>query len=382
MQAGPGEVMQLIRQGAITRAQIQRITGLSRVTVSQRVDALLQGGLIRENRLGRSTGGRRPAELMFDHEHAILMLASVDTKHTRIGITDLAGGVLAEEVLEVSILDGPEATLGRIEQSMVELLESKSLMDRRIAGVGVSVPAPVDPRTGRPSEPPLMQGWDGYPIAEHFVDRFPVPVAVENDANVLALGERTLEHPDCTALCLVQVSTGIGFGIVLDGRIYTGSDGGAGDIGHVRAYGDADALCQCGSRGCLAAIASGDAVAAQLTARGVPAVSGRDVRRLLEAGETNTVTLTREAGRRIGEVVAATVCLLNPAVLVISGGLASNPLLAGIRETLYPRCPPRATRYLEVRLAQHGRHASFIGLIQLLVERAYGADAIDRWITT
>ena len=125
MQAGPGEVMQLIRKGAITRAQIQRITGLSRVTVSQRVDALLQGGLIRETGSGRSTGGRRPAELKFDHEHAILMLASVDTKHTRIGITDLAGGVLAEEVLELSILDGPEATLGRIEQSMVELLESK-----------------------------------------------------------------------------------------------------------------------------------------------------------------------------------------------------------------------------------------------------------------
>ena len=92
--------------------------------------------------------------------------------------------------------------------------------------------------------------------------------------------------------------------------------------------------------------------------------------------------MTREAGRRIGEVVAAAVCILNPAVLVISGGLASNPLLAGIRETLYPRCPPRATRHLEVRLARHGRHASFIGLTQLLVDRAYGPDGIDRWITT
>ena len=270
MPSGPGEVMQLIRKGANTRAQIQRITGLSRVTVAQRVDALLQGGLIREVGSGQSTGGRRPAELTFDHDHAVLMLASVDTKHTRIGITDLAGGLLAEEVLELCILNGPEATLGRIEQSMIQLLESKSLTGRRIAGVGVSVPAPVDPHTGRPSEPPMMQGWDGYPIAEHFLDRFPGPVAVENDANVLALGEHTMEHPDCPALCLIQVSTGIGFGIVIDGRIYTGSDGGAGDIGHVRAYGDADALCQCGSRGCLAAVAGGRAVAAQLTARRRP----------------------------------------------------------------------------------------------------------------
>ena len=146
--------------------------------------------------------------------------------------------MLAEEVLELSILDGPEATLGRIEQSMVQLLESKSLTDRRIAGVGVSVPAPVDPHTGRPSEPPMMQGWDGYPIAEHFVERFPG----RSPWKTTQMSSPSVSTPwstrTATALCLIQVSTGIGFGIVIDGRIYTGSDGGAGDIGHVRAYGD------------------------------------------------------------------------------------------------------------------------------------------------
>src|SRR3954452_3871653 len=213
--SGPGDVLALIRRSNITRAQIQEITSLSRVTVAQRVGALLEAGLVREAGVGRSTGGRRPVELRFDHEHAILLLCAIDTKHPRIAAVDLVGTVLADREICLSVIDGPEAVLNAIEDALRELVAQADLGDRTIAGLGVSVPAPVDPHTGRPSEPPMMQGWDGYPIAEHFVDRFPVPVAVENDANVLALGERTLEHPDCPALCLVQVSTGIGFGIVV-----------------------------------------------------------------------------------------------------------------------------------------------------------------------
>jgi len=379
---GPGDVLALIRRGAITRAQIQESTGLSRVTVAQRVDSLLQAGYIREGETGRSTGGRRPIELQLDVHHSFILTATVDTMHTRISAVDLSGAVLGDTEIMVDILDGPELVLDRIEATMSALLAEHGLDVGRLSGIGISVPAPVDPLTGRPSEPPMMQGWDAYPIAQHLSGTFPVLVVVENDANVMALGERSLEHPDSTSLCLIKVSTGIGSGIVINGGIYRGSDGGAGDIGHVRTVGNDDALCQCGSKGCLAAVASGRAVARALTAEGIAATSGRDVRDLLAAGHVNAVRLTRQAGRRIGEVVAALVCVLNPSVLVISGDLASNPLLSGIRETLYPRALPRATRNLEIQIGRHAQEAATAGLTQLLVDSIFSPPAVNARLQT
>lgn len=374
---GPGDVLALVRRGNITRAQIQESTGLSRVTVAQRVDALLQAGYIREGQIGRSTGGRRPVELQFDDRHSFMLTATVDTTHTRIAAVDLSGTVLGGTDVTVDIGNGPEVVLDRIEATMTDLLASTALDVAGLAGVGISIPAPVDPQTGRPSEPPMMQGWDAYPIAQHLSATFPVLVIVENDANVMALGERDLDHSESNSLCLVKVSTGIGSGLVINGGIYRGSDGGAGDIGHVRTVGNDDALCQCGSKGCLAAVASGRAVARQLSTEGIPASSGRDVRELLAAGEVTAVRLTRQAGRRIGEVVAAVVCVLNPSVLVISGDLASNPLLSGIRETLYRRALPRATRNLEIRIGRHGQDAATAGLTRLLVDSIFSAEAVN-----
>lgn len=374
---GPGDILALIRGGSVTRAQLQETTGLSRVTVAQRVDALLEAGYIREFGVGRSTGGRRPAELQFDHTHACLVVAVIDTTHTKVAAVDLLGAVLAETEIDASIHAGPETVLELIEGAVAKVLADAGLGADRLAGIGVSVPAPVDPHTGRPSEPPLMHGWDGYPIAEHMQASFPVTVVVENDANVMALGEHALEHPAARALCLVKVSTGIGAGVVINGSIYTGSDGGAGDIGHVRAVGHEDAVCTCGSHGCLAAVASGGAVARQLTEVGIPASSGRDVKELLAAGNSTALRLTRQAGRRIGEVMAAVVSLLNPTVLVISGDLASNTLLSGIRETLYPLSLPRATRNLDVRLGAHRSTASYVGLARIIVESVFGARAVN-----
>lgn len=374
--AGPGDVLALIRRGSMTRATIAESTGLSRVTVAQRVDLLVKAGWVREAGTGRSTGGRRPIELVFDDRNSYLLTACVETMHTRLAAVDLSGGMIAEHEIEADIRDGPETVLDRIETEFADL-RARVGDDTELAGVGIAIPAPVDPHTGRPSEPPMMQGWDAYPITEHLTGSLPVTVAVENDANAMALGERAVTAPDSASLCLVKVSTGIGSGIVIGGTIYRGSDGGAGDIGHVRLHGYDDALCQCGSRGCLAAVASGRAVARALTAQGVPATSGRDIKALLAAGDVTAVRLTREAGRRIGEVVAALVCVLNPSVLIVSGDLASNPLLSGIRETLYPRSLPRATRNLDIRIGGLGQDAARMGLTKVLVDKAFGVETVN-----
>ena len=222
-----------------------------------------------------------------------------------------------------------------------------------------------------------MPGWDAYPISEHLGDALRVPVLVSNDADAAALGEQRQAHPDSRSLCFLKVSSGIGTGIVLGGQVYRGTDGGAGDIGHVKIAGYDHLVCQCGAHGCLAAVASGRAVARSLSALGKPATSGSDVGKYLADGDADAGRLTQQAGRVIGEVVATIVSLLNPGEVVIGGMLASAPLLAGVRETLYPRSLPRATRHLTVSQSTLGERAATVGLAALVVDREYSATAVN-----
>ncbi len=379
MPTGPGDVLDLVRRGlASTRAEVVDVTGLSRMTVAQRVDALLREGLVVEGAPLPGGGGRRPRALQLNVGYAHVLVATVNTTHLRTAVTDLAGRLLADEEVDVDLAAGPERTLAEIVGSGVRLLGRTGLAAEGLCGLGISVPGPVDPRSGRPSQPPMMPGWDGYPVAERVRGAFPgVPVLTANDADAAALGEQAVGHPAARALCLVKVDTGIGSGIVIDGRAYSGADGGAGDIGHVRLADRPDAGCQCGGHGCLAAVASGRAVARQLTERGVPATSGRDVGRLLAAGDVEAAGLTQQAGRRIGEVAATVVSLLNPEVVVIAGALASAPLLAGIRETLYRLCLPRATRHLRLELGSLGDDSAIVGLTRMVVDQELSAGSVN-----
>lgn len=380
MPTGPGDVLELIRHGrAQTRGDVLDITGLSRMTIAQRVDALLDAGIIVEGETTESTGGRRRRSLEFNTGQARVAVAAVDTTHSRIAVTDLAGRIEAERQVDVAVDRGPTEVLDLISERMGALLAETGLAARQLCGWGVSLPGPVDPVSGHPSQPPIMPGWDAYPVAEHLGAGLPgVPVLTANDADAAALGEYAAGFPSARSLCLVKVSTGIGAGIVVDGRSYTGVDGGAGDIGHIRIATRSDALCQCGAYGCLAAVASGRAVAAELTRFGEPVASGHEVRALLDAGHADAARLTREAGRRIGGVLASLISVLNPEVLLIGGALASAPLLAGMRETLYRVALPRATRHLTLQLGALGDDATIVGLARTVVDHEFAADAVNR----
>jgi predicted NBD/HSP70 family sugar kinase len=380
MPTGPGDILELIRHGrAHTRGDVLEITGLSRMTVSQRLDTLLSTGMIVEGGTTGATGGRRRRSLMFNTEQSRVAVAAADTTHTRIAVTDLGGAVLAEDQIDVTVESGPSEVLDRIAAAMGSLLRELGLSSGDLCGAGLSLPGPIDPESGRPSQPPILPGWDAYPVAEHLQAGLPgVPILTANDADAAALGEYATGYPATKSLCLVKVDTGIGTGIVIGGRSYTGADGGAGDIGHVRVSPRSDARCQCGASGCLAAVASGRAVAAELTTLGFPVTSGREVRELLRAGNTDAGRLTQEAGHRIGEVMATVVCLLNPEVVLIGGALASAPLLAGIRESLYRLALPRATRHMALQLGSLGEDAAVAGLTRLVVDHEFSAEAVNR----
>ncbi|MEV7000747.1 ROK family protein [Streptomyces sp. NPDC093982] len=387
-QASAGELLELVRSGrAVTRGALQQATGLSRATVGQRLDRLFRAGWLREGAGGpvdSPLGGRPSITLEFDDAHAVVLAADLETRHARAAVLSLTGEILAEHTGTLVIEDGPDVVLGELGHWFAELLEKTGRRADEVGGIGLAVPGPVDSGTGRVVQPPIMPGWDGYDITGRLARAFteatgaaPVPVLVDNDANLMAYGEQRTGFPDCSAFVLVKVSTGIGAGVVVDGSIYRGIDGGAGDIGHIRVPAGADALCRCGSYGCLAAVASGGAVARRLAGTGVPAASGSDVRDVLASGHPGAAALAREAGRQVGDVLATVVTLLNPGVLMIAGDLAGTPFLTGVRELLYQRALPRSTAHLNVVTSRLGERAGLVGAGALVVEHLYAPSRVE-----
>ncbi|MFF0516526.1 ROK family protein [Streptomyces sp. NPDC004250] len=392
-QASAGALLHLIRSGrANTRADLQQATGLSRSTVGQRLDLLNRAGWLR-HATGSSTGGRPSHRIVFEPGHASVIAFDLETRHARAAVLDLAGTILAEHTAPLDVAEGPEHVLDRLAEWFPDLIAAAGIPASHVAGIGLSVPGPVDWESGQVIEPPIMPGWDRYPIRERLQQAYAaktgldpaahaVPVLVDNDANLMALAEYQANHRDCASFVLLKVSTGIGAGVVIGDSLYRGIDGGAGDIGHIRLHDRSDALCMCGSHGCLAAVASGRAIAKELSALGLDTTSGRDVRRLLNEGHPDAVRLAREAGRRVGEVLVTVVTLLNPGVLMIAGELSGVPFLTGVRELVYQRAMPRATASLQVVTSRLGDHAGLVGAAAMVVEHLYspaGADArLDR----
>ncbi|MFF8318701.1 ROK family protein [Streptomyces bobili] len=385
-QAGAGDLLALVRTGrATTRGALQQATGLSRATVGQRLDRLFRAGWLREGAGGpvdSPLGGRPSITLEFDDAHAVVLTADLDTRHARAAVLSLTGEILSEHAGPLAVEDGPDAVLGELGGWFAELLEKAGRGADEVCGTGLAVPGPVDSETGLVVQPPIMPGWDGYDIRSRLSRAFtqhtgaaPVPVLVDNDANLMAYGEQRTGYRDCSAFVLVKVSTGIGAGVVVGGEIFRGVDGGAGDIGHIRV--GSEALCRCGSRGCLAAVASGGAVARRLAETGVPAASGSDVRDLLAAGHPGAAALAREAGRQVGDVLATVVTLLNPGVLMIAGDLAGTSFLTGVRELLYQRALPRSTARLDVVTSRLGDRAGLVGAGAMVVEHLYAPTRVE-----
>ena len=380
---GAGAVLRLIRSGdAVTRAALAQETGLARSTVAQRVDALLAAGLIYEAGDTQSTGGRRPARLAFNHRAGIVLAADLGATHSRLAVTDLAGGPLAEIAFDMDIAEGPEWILGLVDDRFRTLLEEAKRPAADVRGIGMGVPGPVEFASGRPVNPPIMPGWHGFSIPDWFAERYGsgVPVLVDNDVNIMALGEHWAHWREVEHLLYVKVGTGIGCGIIVDRRIHRGAEGAAGDIGHIMVTHDPSVICRCGNVGCLEAVAGGRALALNLAAAGYAAERSRDVVRLVREGNADAIRMVREAGRSLGEVLASLVNFFNPRTIVVGGDMSQvhEQLLAGVRETVFRRSLPLATRDLRIVTSQLGDRAGVMGAAILVIEHVLAPAAVDQ----
>jgi glucokinase-like ROK family protein len=380
-----------------SRSELVARTGLSRAIVAQRVGELIERGLVIEGGFGRSTGGRPPRQLAFNAEAGHVLVADLGATSIDVAVTTLDGRILAHRDEPADIADGPERCLTRVDELFAELLSGTRALPGRLWGVGIGVPGPVEFRTGRPISPPIMPGWDGYPLRERFARRYDAPVWVDNDVNILALGEwRSGVAVGHDNVVVIKIGTGIGAGVISDGRIHRGAQGAAGDVGHIQVVADAGVICRCGNVGCLEALAGGaalarageDAAREERSERLAAAlgqhgrVTAEDVARAASFGDPLAVGLLQGAGRRVGAMLASVVNFFNPSLIVIGGGVAQSgdALLAAVRETVYRRSLPLATRELLIQRSSLGGLAGVIGASAMVADQLFTRESIALWM--
>lgn len=380
----------LIASGtAVHRAELVATAGLARSTVTRHLDALIAAGVVVEGGTVERPGrGRPPLRLALNPHAGLVAVADVGAHHARLRIADLSQHPLAQAEIALDVAEGPQTVLGRITDELHALLARTGLGLGVLCAAAIGLPGPVDHASGTPVRPPIMPGWDGHPVADVLAARLGCPVLVDNDVNLMALGEaRTLPAGE-TPLLYVKVGTGIGGGFVsAGGELHRGADGAAGDIGHLPAPGTQEAVCHCGNTGCVEAAASATAMRDQLRCeRGEltdPAMTGEagapDLAGLVRQGDPAALRVLRQAAAPIGEVVALLVHVYNPARVVIGGTLATagDDLVAGIRSVVYRRALPLATRNLALGPSTLGADAGCTGGGVLAVEHALSPDGIS-----
>lgn len=386
---GPGAVLALIRSGAaVTRTQIMQMTGLSRSTVAARLDALLGAGYIAPAAAESSTGGRPPGAFQINPHAGLMLLAAIGAANMQLAVADMHGRLLAREHDVIDVAQGPERVLGHVASIFEALLERIGTSSAHVKGIGIGVPGPVEFAEGRVVRPPIMTGWDGYRVADFFASTYACPVLVDKDVNLMAIGEHRAGWSDTSHMLFVKVSTGIGAGIIMNHALQRGAHGGAGDLGHLyigHLVPGEPRLCRCGNYGCLEAYAAGWAICRHLEASGHVAPTVRDAADLAQRGVREAVDQMQNAGRLLGETIAMAVSLLNPSLVVLGGelGTRQSDMLAAVRETVYRRSLPLATRHVQIVNSVLGVDAGLLGAAHLVSDALFAPqvvdDAIGQW---
>jgi predicted NBD/HSP70 family sugar kinase len=382
MTSSAGDLLDLVRTGAATsRSDLRRLTGLSRTAVSSRVAALADAGLVVLGEDQPSTGGRPAAGVALNTGAGVVLAAAIGRSRSQVAVFDLGGRELAAASLDHEAGTGPDEVMPR---AVARLDALRGTLDDPgpVFGLGVSLPGTVDPARGVSIDSPVMGGWDEVPLAPYlaevptFAD---VPIFVGNDADVLARSERMGHAVELSDLLVVKASTGLGLGIISEGRVVSGHRGGAGEIGHTKVDEAAALPCRCGDTGCLETVAGGWALVARLAASGRPVDHVRDLVARAIAGDAEAKALLRESGRRLGDVLAVAINLLNPQAVVIGGDMAAafDVYAAGVRESVYARSSALATRELQVLPSTFGDRAGVVGCAAMALDQVLRASAVD-----
>jgi predicted NBD/HSP70 family sugar kinase len=389
------KVLDLVRSGtAHTRPELVRVSGLGRNVVVQRLVHLMEVGLVEEGELGQSTGGRAPRQLRFRADAGTVLVAELGATKISVALSDLTGGLRSHVEEEADIKLGPVRILGRVLDLFSDLL-AREPDPVQIWGVGIGLPGPVEFSTGQPVAPPIMPGWDGFDVPAFFA-RFGARVWVDNDVNLMALGElRTGLAKGQADVVYLKVGTGIGAGLVSRGQLHRGAQGCAGDVGHIAVSQETSVICRCGKVGCLEALAGGAALNRMAT---VAALEGRsnilaaaaargridvsDIALAASHGDSVSVELLMESAALVGESLARIVNFFNPSVILIGGQVADagDIYLAAVRHAVFSRSLPLATRNLQIVWSPDGDEVGLRGAAFMVIDELLSRELLGSWI--
>jgi glucokinase-like ROK family protein len=381
------EILRALRkQGRISRSEVSQVTGWSKAKASQEIRSLVDRGLLIEVGEGASQGGRRPQLLRVNPHLGYIVGIDIGATSLELALADVTGQIVQTCSDTADVRNRPQDVLGRCIELVSQMCDAQSVPTHEILGIGIGVPGPVDFARGLLVAPPLMMGWENFPIRSFFNEAFPSAfVVVDNDVNIMALGEqRAGDGAGIDHFIYVKIGTGIGAGIISNGKIHRGSDGCAGDIGHI-CVDKQGPVCRCGNRGCLEAMAAGPAIA-EKAIQAAGSGSSPLLRKMMDAnggsltpedlnaacreGDEAALEIIRASGQMIGDVLAGLVNFFNPSQIFVGGGIANfgNHLLVAIRRAVLRRSLPLATTHLSINFSRASSNAGIIGAIALVQE--------------
>ncbi|WP_207782669.1 ROK family transcriptional regulator [Phytoactinopolyspora limicola] len=362
-------IVGLISAGVATsRAELARTLGVSPSTVSLHVQELLESGVVTETGAGESRGGRRPRLLQIRDDGGHVLVADLGGTHARVAVISLASEIRMVQEIDVDVAGGPERSLDTIMANWSDL--SGPWADSSpLHGAAIGLPGPVDIEAGRVESPARMPGWHSFGVAEYVRDQLGVPVLVDNDVNLMALGEHFAHGAALRHSVTVKAGTGIGCGLIASGQLHRGATGTAGDITHSRVSAAGSTPCSCGKLGCLETIASGAAIVRQLRERGLDVRTTADIVRRAQDAEPEVTSMVRDAGRHLGEVLCTVVNFVNPDAVFLGGALSTlEPFVAMVRSQLYEGCHPLVTQQLLITRTTTGPEAGVVGAGRLILQ--------------
>ncbi len=364
--------------GGISRTELAGRMNLTRAAVTAIVNDLIESGIIREAESRVGSSGRPPIILEINPERGVVAGIDMGATHVTVVLANFSARVLQEQEIPLDITLGPEPCLKRANELLQSLLEKAGVPSDEVLAIGVGVPGPINAGEGTVIAPPIMPGWDHFPIRDTLEESWNCPVSLNNDAELGALGEWAYGSGRGEQnLVFVKVGSGVGAGLLLDGKIYHGATGAAGEIGHI-ATNDNGPLCTCGNRGCLEAYTGGKAIAkeAQEAVRAgrrtqlsgltpVEAITARDVSHAARCGDLLSQQILARAGSHLGVAIASLVNLFNPNMIVVGGGVAQigDLFLEPVREAVQRRSLPAAAHTVRITTALLGRRSASMGAV-------------------
>lgn len=380
-QTTPGGIFALVREGrAKSRSELARVTGLAPSTVALRVQELIDHGYLEELGATESSGGRRARRLVVASADRVVAGVDLGARHASIRLYDLGGALVGARDARIDIALPPERVLRRLHEEIAELCREVS-PDARLAGIGLAVPGPVDVPGRRVISPSRMPGWNGIDPAAILSGISGVLVRTENDANAMAVGEYLAGDRRAGHLIVVKVGSSIGTGVLASGTLHRGFRGVAGDVSHTAVADAPQVLCSCGRLGCLDAVAGGRAIVEALRAEGVDIDEVAQVAELARDAHPLATRLLREAGSRVGAVLATLIGFFNPERVVLAGSLSVSPaFVAAVRSSIYDRTLPMSIEGLEIAASTAGPDVGARGAAALVVDEVLAAETIDEII--